>query len=274
MKAKEASANWDAVASNYDIAAFTFEPFAQWLASECQARAGERALDVGCGTGISTLALASRMKSEEPNGCSSSELVGVDVSKKMIQIAQRKAVESDFNVNFLVASAEQLSFHDESFDVVICNFGPHLFADSTQALKEMAKTLKSGGRLGFTVPGEKHVQEFVNALISVLKSEGLLEIFMQKGMLRMTHQRVNEMLQRAGLSNAKVIQKELQFQMNTVGEYANVLEVRGAKGRMLNRLPENRRFEIWQKTIAQIKREFPNNLPLTCHCYGVFWRKT
>ena len=53
MKAKEAAANWNAVASNYDLATFTFEPFAQWLASECQAHAKDRALDVGCGTGIS-----------------------------------------------------------------------------------------------------------------------------------------------------------------------------------------------------------------------------
>jgi len=103
--------------------------------------AGERVLDVGCGTG--TLALAAKRRVG-----SGGSVHGVDASAEMIARAETKATHSALPVTFEVAAAQSLPFADATFDVVLCTLALHHLPEDARsaALAEMRRVLKPTGR--------------------------------------------------------------------------------------------------------------------------------
>ena len=103
--------------------------------------AGDRVLDIGCGSGVDTL-LAAMMTG--PTG----EAVGVDLTAEMLERAEVNLALTDLkNVTFKKASGEKLPFEDNRFDVVISNGAINLIPDKAATLKEARRVLKPGGRL-------------------------------------------------------------------------------------------------------------------------------
>ncbi len=104
-------------------------------------RPGERVVDVGCGAGIDSL-IASRMV--VPNG----QVVGLDMTQAMLDKARASASASGIeNVEFRKGYGESIPVPDAWADVVISNGVLNLMPDKTAALAEMARVLKTGGRL-------------------------------------------------------------------------------------------------------------------------------
>jgi SAM-dependent methyltransferase len=102
----------------------------------------DRVLDVGCGTGASTLAAARRV----PGG----KAAGVDISKPLLDRAKSRAREEGTrNASFLLADAQTHQFPNGSFDVLVSRIGMSFFSDSVSALENLKKALKSGGRMAF-----------------------------------------------------------------------------------------------------------------------------
>lgn len=102
---------------------------------------GERVVDVGCGAGIDSL-IAARMVGPE------GRVIGVDMTPAMLARARAAAVEGSFeNVEFREGLMEDLPIEDGWADVVISNGVLNLTPDKRQALTEMARVLKPGGRL-------------------------------------------------------------------------------------------------------------------------------
>ena len=101
---------------------------------------GERVLDIGCGAGVDTF-IASLMVG--PSG----RVVGVDLIPEMLTRAQKNFLRTGLgDVTFRKASAEELPFPDESFDVIISNGVFNLIPDKPKALKEALRVLKPSGR--------------------------------------------------------------------------------------------------------------------------------
>jgi SAM-dependent methyltransferase len=103
---------------------------------------GEAMLDVGCGTGATTMELARRVG---PSG----GVVGVDISRPMLERARQRAAEAHLdNIDFVHADAqtETLPAHR---DGVYSRFGIMFFDDPTAAFANLARALKPDGRLAF-----------------------------------------------------------------------------------------------------------------------------
>ena len=103
--------------------------------------AGARVLDVGCGCGDTTLALAERTG---PRGA----VLGVDVCTPMLARARERARHLP-NVAFLEADAQTHRFDPKSTDALFSRFGVMFFADPTIAFANLRATLRPAGRLAF-----------------------------------------------------------------------------------------------------------------------------
>jgi ubiquinone/menaquinone biosynthesis C-methylase UbiE len=112
---------------------------------------GERLVDVGCGTG--TMALAAKARVGETG-----VVQGVDASEEMVARAKEKCARAGLDVAFDVASAQRLPFEDGRFDVAVGSLMlHHLTAEGRrQALEEMKRVLKPGGRLLIVEIGHAH----------------------------------------------------------------------------------------------------------------------
>lgn len=98
--------------------------------------AGKDILDYGCGTGIHLKYLADIGKS----------VVGIDLSKKSLELAKRKIEKDNLNAKVLVMDCESLDFPDSSFDVIF-NGGVFSSLDLDKALPELSRVLKPNGFL-------------------------------------------------------------------------------------------------------------------------------
>lgn len=114
-----------------------------WLAPE----PGERALDVACGGGHVSLALA--RTGVDVDAC--------DLTPEMLTAASALLEENDCTATFTVADAEALPYADATFDIVTCRIAAHHFPDAQAFFEQVARVLKPGGRFGFqdqTLPPE------------------------------------------------------------------------------------------------------------------------
>jgi len=108
---------------------------------------GERVLDLACGTGVVTVNAA---RSVAAHGA----VLGTDLSGQMIEVAKQRALEQQLsNVSFQRMDAEALDLPDASFDVVLCAQVLEHVDDPVQALRELARVTRSGGRVLLSTHG-------------------------------------------------------------------------------------------------------------------------
>lgn len=134
---------FNTVAGGYDEQALRFFPAsAQNLAELLDLRGDEDVLDVACGTGHASLALAPML----PRG----RVTAVDFSSGMLEQARRKAALRNMaNIDFIESDMRNLEFTDR-FDVAVCAFGIFFVTDMEAQLARIASTVKPGGRIAIT----------------------------------------------------------------------------------------------------------------------------
>lgn len=136
--------NWSTFAP---LEAFTAGPAAR-LVHYAGIRAGERVLDVACGTGVVGLTAARR----------GALVSGLDLTPELLTRARENARIAGVEIEFVEGDCESLPFADASFDAVLSQFG-HIFAPrSDVALAEMLRVLKRGGTIALaTWPPETYI---------------------------------------------------------------------------------------------------------------------
>lgn len=102
----------------------------------------ENALDIACGTGDLTIALAKR----------GIKVTGLDIAQEMMEYAKLKSKKIAGRKNiqlpdFVHSPAESLPFRENSFDIVSIGFGIRNFSDRKKSLSEIYRVLKPGGKL-------------------------------------------------------------------------------------------------------------------------------
>jgi ubiquinone/menaquinone biosynthesis C-methylase UbiE len=117
---------------------------------------GKRVLEVGCGGGQNTIALARK----------GAEAVGVDPAHSQIIYAQNLAVTCNSTAHFAVASAVDLPFNNEHFHVVLTSYAFDFVEDIKKAFEEVYKVLK---REGIFILCLSH--PYFNAVIACLTGE-------------------------------------------------------------------------------------------------------
>ncbi|MCY1502873.1 Ubiquinone/menaquinone biosynthesis C-methyltransferase UbiE [compost metagenome] len=103
---------------------------------------GERVLDIGCGAGASSLALAARVGA-------GGRVLGVDISELLIDRARALACHANTPARFQVADASNAELPEGAFDILFSRFGVMFFDDPTAAFTHMRSALRPGGRVAF-----------------------------------------------------------------------------------------------------------------------------
>ena len=115
------------------------------LLEAAHAARGERVLDIGCGTGVTTEPFA---RAVSPGG----QVTAVDISQPMLDAARRRMDERGItNVTLLLGDAQVYPLPPASFDLVTSRCGVMFFADPTAAFANLLKALKPGARLCMAV---------------------------------------------------------------------------------------------------------------------------
>ena len=97
-----------------------------------------RLLDLGCGPGIVTTAMAPDVR----------EVVAYDLTPEMLDQAHKRCQEADLkNVRFELGQAEQLPFEEESFDCVVTRLTIHHFVDPGRVMNEVVRVTRQGGKV-------------------------------------------------------------------------------------------------------------------------------
>jgi SAM-dependent methyltransferase len=121
-----------------------FVPWAEHLLSAVGVGIGDAVLDVACGPGT-----VARLAAERAG--SSGSVVGCDLNDEMLSIARAKSDVGGASIDYRRCSAESLSVEDNTFDVAVCQQGLQFFGDRVRALRELRRSLRSGGRAGVSV---------------------------------------------------------------------------------------------------------------------------
>jgi len=123
---------------------YVLGPWAPSLADAARLAAGERVLDIACGTGVVTRIAAQRVG---PRG----RVTGVDLNAGMISVARSLPVADGAPIDWLEGSALALPLPDASVDAVLCQQGLQFFPDKALALREMRRVVRGAGRLALSV---------------------------------------------------------------------------------------------------------------------------
>lgn len=136
-----AIALFDLSAKTYDswcetkIGAFVDQLEKDLMKKVAQPQKGEKALDLGCGTGIYSYWLYEQ----------GLKVTGIDISKNMLDVAKKKKHASD--VTFVHGDISKLPFADETFDLVISNIVLEFTHNPQEIVKEAMRVVKKDGRL-------------------------------------------------------------------------------------------------------------------------------
>jgi SAM-dependent methyltransferase len=138
----EQAARWNGPAGNawvdlQDLLDEMFRPFEELLVDAVAAEHAGSVLDVGCGTGGITRAVARRV----------GHCVGVDISGPMIEAARAHAEREGVPASFIQADAQEYAFEPGAFDAVVSRFGVMFFNDPVRAFGNLRSTVRDGAGL-------------------------------------------------------------------------------------------------------------------------------
>ncbi len=122
-----------------DVLEQMFKPFEDWLVRAVSDAPASRVLDVGCGTGATTFAVARVL----------GRCTGIDISEPMIATARTRALREGVPAIFICADAQSHVFTAASFDMIISRIGVMFFADPVQAFVNLRHAVRPGGALRF-----------------------------------------------------------------------------------------------------------------------------
>lgn len=144
---RDQAAHWNATAGRtwaelQDLLDRVLEPFVEPVVAAAFPGPGGRVVDIGCGAGASTLAMARRLG---PEGFA----LGVDISAPLVEAAKARAADAGLPAAFVQADAQTYPFESEAFDAAISRFGVMFFEDPEAAFRNIRRGLRADGRLAF-----------------------------------------------------------------------------------------------------------------------------
>jgi len=199
-------------------------------------------LDVGCGTGLASAAMAQRFPLRS--------ITGVDLSPEMLKRFQARLEDlPGVEVRAYEADVADMPVADGAFDAAISTMAFHWFADQPGAVAAMARALRPGGVFGLLMGGEGTEEEYRQILLAI-RSEvprQFLDVYaLQAGRLA----RIERWLREAGLEPLDVWMEQRRRE----GPPERFIgRMRAVAGHLIAGLPQEGQDEAWARVLAAVK---------------------
>ncbi len=227
----------------------TYGPATEMMLDLADLRTGNRVLDVAAGTGEQTLLVARRVG---PNGY----VLATDLSTNMLNIAADAARTAGLNnVETRVMDAENLDLDADSFDAVICRLALHTFPNPPQAVREMRRVMKPGGKVAVLVlsAAEKNPYQGISITVAHRRGGTMRSLFTlsEPGVLE-------NAFRDGGFSDVAVYTVSTQRRFPSSAEVIRRLKG-STQGDHLANLRDAEREQVWAEVEQQLRRfEGPN----------------
>ena len=126
--------------ASQDVIDRMFQPIEDLLVAAIASEPTGAVLDVGCGTGSTTVAVARRLGA-------SGRCTGIDISEPMIAAARARAARARAPASFVAADAQTYPLPPASFDAIMSRFGVMFFNDMVAAFGNLRRAARPGARL-------------------------------------------------------------------------------------------------------------------------------
>jgi SAM-dependent methyltransferase len=196
-----------------------FVPWTADLLQRALPQAGERVLDLACGTGIVTRSVASIVGTE-------GTVTGLDISPGMLEVARSLTPSGGAKVEWREGSGTELPFEDGSFDLVLCQQGLQFFPDARVGLKEIKRVLTAEGRAIISLWRNLAAQPVMKAFDTVVSRHVAPGAFGPPFSLGDSGI-ISRLASEAGFSNVDIQQADLTIRVGNPDEFAPMM-LRGA----------------------------------------------
>jgi SAM-dependent methyltransferase len=219
--------HWDSLASTW----VEIEPHlertsrspGQWVMDRLDLEPGQAVVDLGCGTGPTTIELGRRVGVD-------GSVLGVDIAAEMLVRARQRATEEGVsNVSFLHADVQSHDLGTGAYDRAFSRFGVMFYADPVAAFSNVHNALKPGGLLGFVSWQDVMANEWMlvpgMAVMSVTGTVPSMPEPGQPGPFSLSDaQRIQEVLSSAGFADVDVLPRNdvMSVADGDIVEYARV----------------------------------------------------
>ncbi len=230
------------------------------LIKKMDIKEGDVILDVGCGTGRLALSV---VKMVGPSG----KVTGLDPSSNRILVANQKMTNHSYpNLQFMVGKAEDMSaFSEDSFDGVYFSSVFHWIGEKEKALGEANRVLKTGGRIGITMPSPDGFSIILRKIISdVLSRSPYVELVKRTpGPSHLiTKEELETLLLQAGFTDIIVEIDERKRFHQSASDLIDFYDT-STFGNYLRFVPENLRESLKNEIIQELeKRRTVNGIDL------------
>lgn len=241
-----------------------FEPHAAILTRAVADIFPKRLLDVGSGTGATTVAAALQLSNK-------AHCVGVDLSSDMIDAANERARIPGALTEFICADAQTYSFAEGEFDLILSRFGIMFFDDPIQAFSNLRRAASDGGKLlglawrgpednPFMVAAERAAEPYLPGIsIRIPDTPG------QFGLAN--RNRANNILEQSGWTNVEIVSLDTPcaFPQSDLALYLSHL---GPVGQALQKVDSSLRKEVLNNIIPAFDKYVANGeVRFTASCW-------
>lgn len=214
-------------ASNYEeyLGPLIFEPSAKELLQHIVAFPAQSILEIACGTGRLT-------KHLRENFPAASSLIATDINPDMLELAQKQL--NNPSITFQLADAQHLPFTDQSFELVVNQFGLMFLPDKQGGVNEAFRVLKPHGHFVFTT--WDHAGNM--PLFKLIIDEMIIPLFKEEDISRFytpfslnDPDVLNALLEEAGFANHKVMLMKIKGHSDSPQQIVNSYFLKHPLGR-------------------------------------------